>query len=98
MVEPRPITGPVRLPADPKEVADRQVHGLSSLGNLHRPPTEREYEHAALDVALAGTDEAAVFAVLGHLDTVALNNLGLAAHWLESACDQTLESRLGPRP
>lgn len=92
----RPETGPIVLPADPKAVADDRVAGLASLGTLHKPPTEREYEHAALEVALTGASEEDVFAVLAHLDTRALSALASAAHWLESAADRALSARLGP--
>lgn len=92
----RPETGPVTLPANPKRVADEKVADLSSLGNLHKPPTPREYEHASLDATLTQAPDADVFAVLAHLETPALATLAGAAHRLESAVDRVLEARLGP--
>lgn len=93
MTELRPVTGPVTLPPDPRAVANGRVHDLAGLGTLHRPPTKREYEHAALDVALVGTNDAEVYAVLTHLGDQALDELGIAAHWLESAVDAELDRR-----
>jgi hypothetical protein len=94
--EPRPTTGPVRLPANPGAVAQSKVSGLAGLGVTHKPPTPREFEHAALDVALAGGSDEEVYAVLAHLDASSLDRLHVAAQFLVSAADLSLRDRGRP--
>lgn len=93
MSEPRTSTGPVSLPADPKAVADQHVHDLASLGTLRKPPTAREYEHAALDIALDGAPDEHLYAVLAHLEIPALRRLSDAAMFLGSGVEHAIADR-----
>lgn len=88
-----PTTGPVTLPENPRKVAASKVGALADLGMLHKPPTEREYEHAALDIALDGSPEEHVFAVLAHLDDEHLHSLATSLVWLTSGVENLLRER-----
>lgn len=96
MSDEHPTTGPVHLPANPKAVADSEVSALSSLGNLHKPPTENEYEHAAFSIALTYGPEENIYAVLAHLDADAVQTVLQAATYLRSAARWVLADRRGP--
>jgi hypothetical protein len=93
MPEPRATTGPVRLPSNPAAVAQGRVNDLADLGTLHKPPTEREYEHASLDTALNGGSDEEVYAILAHLDSTALTRLTVASQFLVSATTEAMRDR-----
>lgn len=89
----RTDTGPVTLPEFPTKVAQHKVHELADLGMMRKPPTTREYEHAALEVAIKGETEQEVYAVLSRLTDADLLVLADSLTWVRSGVDMLLSER-----